>query len=362
MELKDILEIGMFISLVVFVLSIVSAISSPSKIRKSRMSREEREFAEEAYKLHMSGMDAKTSRKAEEKLLQYEALYSDIASKQSLVSEHIYQEDMSDIRENYESLTREEWQEKADKILDKFYDLYSIITDPNFKDVEKAYSSKKRCIKYWQDYFSSIPYETGIWFDAKFHMREHLGLNYDICMDSHESLEKKLSQCIDEMKPEYKRKMNLRKQIIDTVAEQESIMRSKLIATPFEGCTVKEVEYCIKELVEKYQLVSVKIGNRYFVSLSDKEKQRRDGHKIKKPINVNVDNSKKKEAFIGAIENQDSIMEIWKAWEESGLGSFYGKLDMLITKEKNSERMYGKVKSDTEALKLQIQNALMKEE
>lgn len=287
MELMEILEIGMFISLAVFVLSIVSAISSPSKIRKSRMSREEREFAEEAYKLHMSGMDAKTSRKAEEKLLQYEVLYNDIASKQSLESEHIYQEDMSDIRENYESLAREEWQRKADKILDKFYDLYSMITDPDFKDVEKAYSSKKRCIKYWQDYFSSIPYETGIWYDAKFHMREYLGLDYDICMDSHESLEKKLTQCIDEMKPEYKRKMNLRKQILDTVAEHENIMRSKLIATPFEGCTAKEVEYCIKELVEKYQLVSIKIGNRYFISLSDKEKQRRYAQKGKNQSNTN---------------------------------------------------------------------------
>lgn len=39
-----------------------------------------------------------------------------------------------------------------------------------------------------------------------------------------------------------------------------------------------------------------------------------------------------------------------------------GKLDMLITKEKNSEWMYGKEKRDTEALKLQIQNTLMMEE
>jgi hypothetical protein len=242
---------------------------------KKRMSQEEADFAKEAAKLADKGIDAKRSKTAEEALMHYELLHNDIASRRKLVSEHIYQEDMKDVRENYESLSIEEWQAKAGRILDKFYELYAMITDPDFRDVDKAYRSKKRCIEYWQKYFYSIPSETGIWYDAKTYMKEYLGELYDECMYSHETLEKKLSACIEEMKPEYKRKMKLRNQIIDIVAERESIMRAELISMHFEGCTKKEIEYCIKELVDTYRLVALKIGNRYFVSLSDKEKSKR---------------------------------------------------------------------------------------
>lgn len=239
------------------------------------MSREEAEFAKEAYKLHMKGIDAKHSKTAENALAHYEFLYNDISSRKKLVSEHIYQEDMSEIRENYESLAKEEWYSKADKILEKFYSLYSIITDPCFGDVEKAYRSKKKCIEYWQEYFASIPDDTGVWYDAKTHMKDKLGFYYDDCMYTHEALEKKLSRCIEEMKPEYKRKLLLREQIIGVVAENGSIQRSKLLSIPFDGCTAKEVECCMKELLEAYRIVSLKIGSRYFVSLSDKEKAKR---------------------------------------------------------------------------------------
>lgn len=259
-------------------LAVVGEIISLTKLAgKKRMSREEADFAREASKLASKGISAKRSSTAEEALIHYESLHDDISSHRNLVSEDIYQEDMSDIRENYETLLREEWQNKADKILEKFYALYEMITDPSFKDVDKAYSAKKRCIKYWQNYFYSIPTGTGVWFDAKTHMKDYLGECYDDCMFSHDELEKKLSQCVEEMKPEYKRKMNLRKQILDAVDQQGSIMRSELYATKFDGCTDKEVQYCVKELVDSYRLVSLKIGNRYFISLSDKEKEKRRG-------------------------------------------------------------------------------------
>lgn len=240
-----------------------------------RMSQEEVRFANEARKLLSSGLDAKTSRTVEGKLAQYEAMYSELSSRRSLVSDHIYQQDMRDLREHYEDLAKEEWEDKADRILDKFYNLYDMITDPTFKDVEKAYRSKKQCIGYWQQFFLSIPSETGIWYDAKNYMKKYLDENYDDCMYSHETLEKKLDQCIEEMKPEYRRKRKLRDDIIDVVAKSESIMRSQLYSTPFEGSTAQEVRYCVNELVEKYRLVELKIGNRYFVSLSDKEKEKR---------------------------------------------------------------------------------------
>lgn len=246
------------------------------------MNREEADFANEAAKLLAKGLDAKRADTAEQALLQYEALYDEISSRQPLRSDHIYKEDMKDIRENYKTMAIEEWHEKADKILDKFLELYTLITDPSFKDVEKAYRSKKRCIELWQSYFYSIPDDTGIWYDGKTHMKEYLGDDYDICMETHEFLEKRLSQCIEEMKPEYKRKQNLRKQILDIVAEKQSVMRAELVKMPFEGCTVQEVTYCVKELVDSYRLVALKIGNRYFISLSDKEKAKREKKQTQK--------------------------------------------------------------------------------
>jgi len=258
--------------------------------RSGRMSGEEAEFAREAAKLADKGLNAKRSKTAEEALIHYELLHDDISSRRKLVSEHIYQEDMRYIREIYEDLSIEEWQNRARKILDKFYALYEMITDPSFKDVDKAYRSKKRCIEYWQEYFASIPYETHIWYDAKTYMKEYLGDGYDDCMYTHETLEKKLARCIEEMKPEYKRKMKLRDQIINVVAKRESVTRAELASMPFDGCTKQEVEYCIRELVENYRLVALKISNRYFVSLSDREKEKRKGRQssehdiVKEPL------------------------------------------------------------------------------
>ena len=245
------------------------------------MSDEEAKFSDKAYRLHMRGMDAKTSKKAEEILNEYELLYSEVENETRLLDRHIYDEDLDDIRDNMESLAKEEREEKARRILDRFAELYYLITDPDFKDVEKAYKSKKRCIDYWQKYFFSIP-EDGIWRDPKAFMKEYLADDFDECMYNHDTLEKKLSKCIEEMKPEYKRKINLRHQILDIVAEKESIMRAELVSMPFDGCTKKEVEYCIKELVDSYQLVALKIGNRYFISLPDKEKDKRN--RLKKKV------------------------------------------------------------------------------
>lgn len=240
-----------------------------------RMTDIEREFAEEAYQLKSKALNAKKASKVDAALSVYEGLHY-IAKKQGeLVSEHIYQEDMRDMSDYYEDLTREEWEKSANKLLDKFRELYLIIAEPTYKDVERAYRSKKRCIEYWQKYFASMP--TGIHVYPKQYLREYLDLDYDPCMESHELLEKRLSECIEQMKPEYQRVVRLRKDMLDYVFENDSVMRSELLRKQFDGCTDKEVEYCYRELVNKYKLVAVKIGNRYFVKLSDKEREKRSG-------------------------------------------------------------------------------------
>ena len=86
----------------------------------------------------------------------------------------------------------------------------------------------------------------------------------------------RLDQAVTEMKPEYRRKMTLYRKIVDAVENEGSVMRSDLLKRSFPNATAKEVECCYKELIKKYKLVEVKLGNRYFVSLSDKELNKRN--------------------------------------------------------------------------------------
>lgn len=237
------------------------------------MSQAERNFANNASKAANRGLDAMRSSTVDKILTEYETNYEYAKSVTDLKDTHIYEEDIRDLREHRDDLRREEWYEKADNILDKFYDLYSMITDPDFRDVEKAYKSKARCIKYWQDYFYSMPDDDGTWYYPKQHLREMPW--YEPCMDSHEELEKKLNACIEEMRPEYKRKLALKKRMVDLVAENETILRSNLMKAFSDEYTDLEVKWCYKELIEKYVLSEVKYSNRYITSLSEKEKEKR---------------------------------------------------------------------------------------
>lgn len=243
--------------------------------RWGKMSREECDFADEAYKLHIKGLDATKAKKAKEILDQYETAYEIAPGRSKFRSNHIYLEDISDIRENYEGLEIDEWREKAAKVLDELYELLYIVEHPDFKDVERAYRAKKRCLDLWHKYFE-IPRDPSINYGAKEYMRNYFGEGYKSYLDDSSSLEKHLTDCVEKMKPEYKRKTGLDKKIMNIVAEKESIMRSELLSMPFDGFTRKEVEYCYNELVRKYRLVAIKIGSRYFVSLSDKEKEKRN--------------------------------------------------------------------------------------
>jgi len=243
------------------------------KNRGYHMSQKERNFADNASKTLIRGLDATRSSTVDKALSDYEFNYGIAQSVTSLKDTHIYEDDLRALREHRDDLRREEWYEKADKILENFYDLYSIITDPDFRDVEQAYKSKARCIKYWQDYFASMPDDNETRYNPKQHLREMVW--YEPCMDSHEALEKKLSACIEEMRPEYKRKLALKRRMVDIVAEHDTILRADLMKKLRDGYTDLEVKYCYKELLEKYVLSEVKYSNRYITSLSEKEKAKR---------------------------------------------------------------------------------------
>ena len=177
-------------------------------------------------------------------------------------------------REQLHDIEMEIWAKKADKHLQAFYDsYYSVVSGDchNFRDVELLMKEKAKCIREWQNYYAIDlePYRTTIY--PKRYMKEYLGNDYDPCMDSRYGLEKKLDACVASMRPEQKRKNRLYDVIVDYVTEKETVPRSELLKTAFDGFIAEEIKCCYKELVSKNRLVETKTGNRWFVSLSDKE-------------------------------------------------------------------------------------------
>ena len=60
------------------------------------------------------------------------------------------------------------------------------------------------------------------------------------------------------------------------MAEREAVQQCVLLRQEFPNATAEEVKYCYQELVKQYKLVKYKMGNRWFVALSDKEKEQRE--------------------------------------------------------------------------------------
>lgn len=106
--------------------------------------------------------------------------------------------------------------------------------------------------------------------------REHL--------DSRGALQTALDAAIEPLKPEQRRKRALYRNVMEYVAKGESVQRAALLKNPFPEATAEEVRFCYRELVREYRLVEIKIGNRWFVTLSDKEKEKREKAAEKKRI------------------------------------------------------------------------------
>ena len=219
-----------------------------------------------------------STKKVKQYVSDFEAAYKEAEPHMTSSQRSAYREIKSEItqtaREQIRELEEDRWERVAEKHLQNFYDSYYMVTNGElhtFRDVELLMKEKARCIREWQSYFAVDldQFDTTIY--PKKYMREYLGEDYDPCMDSHEALEKKLSDCVASMRPEQKRKNQLYKLIVDHVRRQETVPRGELLKTEFPGYIPEEVRCCYRELIKRNRLVETKMGNRFFVSLSDKE-------------------------------------------------------------------------------------------
>lgn len=267
--------------------------SSRSKLNHTRISEEERAYSKTNHIQSTRGINATRLSTAKDALSQMENGYAKISHQVSPLSASIYKEDISDVRSNVEELVLEKWQNKAESILDEFISLYLLITDDvSFADIDKAHASKGKCLAKYDAYWAwtakmheenaDFLRHLNLWNNAKTLFRERfenvapqsdhsmLVWGESTNLSTRERIEKRLSDCIYTMQPEYKRKMKLRSLILKDIAQKTTVQRSEFLKTNYEGFIEKELLACYKGMVREGLIIEVKQGSRYFSSLTEK--------------------------------------------------------------------------------------------
>ena len=164
----------------------------------------------------------------------------------------------------------------------------------DFVDVDYVYKRKNSCLRNYDAYWETvrkisdnavIDERSLVWEKAKknfidaftensqsnIHFWDENGMNKSV----REQIVAEIDKHVETLKPEYKRKMKIYDDILSVVRSKESIKRADLLHTKIDNATEEEVSVCYKALVKKGKLFEMKLGSRYFVSLSDKEAQKK---------------------------------------------------------------------------------------
>lgn len=191
---------------------------------------------------------------------------------------------LSEIKQNRRDILEYRHSEKMDAVLSKFHYYYECIVttdEVTMRNAQDLISTKKKCLnslrKYWE---VSCTGENPI--NAKDYLRDYMGELFIPEMFHLEDLEKVLDGKLKSASSEVYRKRKSMRKIVDTVYEQESIMRSELCRMKFDGISENEMKYCVKELVSSGKLAEYKLADRWFVTVSDAEKERRQKKEAEK--------------------------------------------------------------------------------
>lgn len=187
-----------------------------------------------------------------------------------------------DVDWNYQILLEEKWKKKMDPIVDELNDCYELVTmayNHTFQKVEDVIWARNRCLVlfdlYWKKANTFLEENQ---CRGRIRTAEYLNNWHpeEKRFVSRWELQQTLDAAIEPLKPEQKRKKKLYRDILDWVAEQGAVQQCVLLKREFPNATAEEVKYCYKDMVKQYRLVKYKMGNRWFVTLSDKEKEKRE--------------------------------------------------------------------------------------
>lgn len=286
--MNDIQKLQLGIGIFLFVLLAVNVLNAWLTDRDA----EKFEHWEAIDKLTNKGGETSSLSRAKDCYFQASAHYNQIKDKVDENSQCCFEDDISEVRFNAETLAEEKWSKRASSYIQKMSFAYSEIMGWDFNSVEKSYSSKAVFLRAYDAYFSwtsdffeenrEIWHDVNLWDEARDgikNMLEDVDPTYHYTywddpsfgkLSVRAQIDKRLTAQIESMRPEYKRKKNLKNLILQTIAQEGSIQRSVLLKKPFEGFVAAEVRACYRGLVQEHSIIEVKQGNYYFSSLSDK--------------------------------------------------------------------------------------------
>ena len=241
-----------------------------------------------SWKLTNAGSETENLKRAKECYFQLLTSYEGVKGFANANERYCYEDDIDLIRDNAEMLAERRWASKADEYLLKMEEAHSLIVQHNFNNIEKAYSSKATFLKAYDAYFDwtrkcyddnyGIWKSVKLWDEAKKCVTELLGetgeyVFWDSTFPSsysvRQQIDANLTKHIESMRPEYLRKIKLNSLILNKIASCGSIQRSVLLKSFFDGFTAPEAQACYHGLVKVHDVIEVKQGSLYFVSLSD---------------------------------------------------------------------------------------------
>lgn len=227
--------------------------------------------------------DCETIEEAQKYKKKLEAVYAEalVDDTSALVIED-FEEILGELEDIVHEKMVDTWKEEADPILAELRYSFRLITDAEqhgFENVEDVIKEKAECLSAYDEYFTmSSDFLEKYQCYGLIHVKDYLeqANPFGRKIQNAWELEQILDAAIEPLKPEQKRKKKLYRDILNWVAEQESVQQCVLLKREFPNATAEEVKYCYKDLVKRYKLVKYKMGNRWFVTLSDKEKEKRE--------------------------------------------------------------------------------------
>ena len=255
------------------------------------------------------GAETNSLSKARDCLHQLSSSYESIKDIASSLDRRCFEDDIELIRSNAECLAEDEWDSKAQKLLIRMDESHSMIVDHDFCNVDKAYKQKDVFLKAYDDYFdwtrecyenSRIVWkDINIWEEAKIGVISILGVESDyVFWDSdtrckysvRKQIEENLTKRIESMRPEYIRKMKLKSLILQRIADHGSMQRSILLKSDFSGFVGEEIRACYRGIARDHDVIEVKQGNVYFVSLSDENARKYTPNPNNSKMNMSAEN------------------------------------------------------------------------
>lgn len=215
----------------------------------------------------------------------YESAKGNRESERTLENVRFHRED---VREAYEDALETKWEEKMQPIAEELdCNISMVLEDPQhgIEDIDDVIRARNKAMRLYDKYW-----EMGRAFNDKYGSNVYIkgylleNSNWKELVGSENALREALDKAVEQLKPEQRRKRALYRNVMEYVAKGESVQRAALLKNPFPEATAEEVRFCYLGLLREYKLVEIKIGNRWFVTLSDKEKEKREKAAEKKRI------------------------------------------------------------------------------